>query len=169
MPYFPPKRVTITPWTENGGGGVRAGTVTHSKNEEHWPVRVRILATKMGLGWRFPSYERHSEPGTTAKSHSSAGKTHRPPSVGSWDCRAHCRLDWCNLRLFQLVPLRFSLFSEPVACTVESSSFALCTSCIFRQQFLRTDALFPPSRWPFCTNSRLPASVILIEESRETC
>lgn len=29
--------------------------------------------------------------------------------------------------------LHFSLFSEPVACNMESASFALCTSCIFKQ------------------------------------
>ena len=45
-----------------------------------------------------------------------------------------------NLRLSQRVPLRLSLFPKPVACPVEHSSFALCTSCIFKQQFLRTDA-----------------------------
>lgn len=56
--------------------------VTHSKNEEHWSVRVRILATKMGMGRRFLPYERHSEPGTTTKSHSSAGKTHQPALCG---------------------------------------------------------------------------------------
>lgn len=41
--YVLSKIVTVTPWAEKRGEGVRVGTVTRSENGQHWSVRVRIV------------------------------------------------------------------------------------------------------------------------------
>lgn len=136
------------------------GTTLVSEGENAWPQGVggASLFRKGVLESDIRARGSHEGPQLWRNNKSALHRTTEP----------HCQFQG-SLRFSQSVPLQFPLFSKPVACTVESSSFALYTSCIFKQQFLRTDALFPPSWWPFCTNSRLPASVILIEGRRETC
>lgn len=85
-------------------------------------------------GWLFSPYKGYSLAGVRAR------ERHQEPQLRRKDAtalhRTQSSLD--HLWLSQQAP-RGAPFSQPGACTTASSCFALCTSCIFKQQFLGTE------------------------------
>lgn len=137
-------------------------TVTHSKNGQHWPV-----SGGRG-GWLFSPYKRYSLAGVRARERHQESQGVPPGAMAGEEKRQGPPQD-------TELPVQPVAFSAGISrCSVfpargpalQRAPALLCVLLAFLNSSFSEQSSVLPSRWPFCTNSRLPASVFLIKGGR---